>query len=52
MLDTVAKRRPYRTLEGWAHGILLEAEAIHECDDHGYVKERPACPRARLGNSR
>jgi hypothetical protein len=30
----------YRTIRGWAIGILLEAHAIRECDEHGHMKDR------------
>jgi hypothetical protein len=30
----------YRTLRGWALGVLLEAHAIRECDEHGHMKDR------------
>ena len=33
-------RKPYRTLEGWAIGVLLEAGAIRQCDHHGYMRDR------------
>jgi hypothetical protein len=37
----LGERRPtYRTLEGWAVGVLLEAGAVHECEPHGHVKDR------------
>jgi hypothetical protein len=32
--------RPYRTLRGWALGVLLEAHAIRECVEHGHMKDR------------
>ena len=41
------ERRPdFRTLERWATSVLLEAGAIHECDAHGWAKDR-ADPHAR-----
>jgi hypothetical protein len=41
------ERRPnFRTTEKWATGILLEAGAIHECDHHGWAKDRTD-PHAR-----
>ena len=41
------KRRPaYRTIEGWARSILLEAGAIRECEEHGWMQDR-ADPHAR-----
>jgi hypothetical protein len=30
----------YRTVEGWALSVLLEAHAIRECDAHGHMKDR------------
>jgi hypothetical protein len=30
----------YRTLRGWALGVLLEAHATRECDQHGHMKDR------------
>ena len=46
-MTTTTKRRPeFRTLEGWATGILLSAGAIRECDYHGHMKDR-ADPHAR-----
>jgi len=36
-----ASTRPaFRTLQGWALGVLLEAHAIRECDEHGHMKDR------------
>jgi hypothetical protein len=43
-------REPFRTLRGWAIGILLETEAIRECEEHGHMRDRPdphAWKRAR-----
>ncbi len=40
MLMLKERRPAYRTLEGWAIGVLLEAGAIKECDDHGYMQCR------------
>jgi hypothetical protein len=46
-----APTRPaYRTIRGWALGVLLEAHAIRECDEHGHMKDRTdphALERAR-----
>lgn len=34
------ERRPaIRTVEGWARSVLLEAGAIHECEEHGWMKD-------------
>ena len=35
-----------RTLRGRAINLLLEAGAIHECEEHGWAKDR-ANPHAR-----
>jgi hypothetical protein len=32
-----ARREPYRSLRGWAVGLLLETGAIRECVDHGHL---------------
>ncbi|MCK1616402.1 hypothetical protein IVA96_06960 [Bradyrhizobium sp. 159] len=43
----IKDRRPaIRTLRGWAIGVLQEAGAIHECEEHGWAKDR-ADPHAR-----
>jgi hypothetical protein len=35
------ERRPaFRTIEGWARSVLIEAGAIHECEEHGWAKDR------------
>jgi hypothetical protein len=40
-------RRPaIRTLRGWAISVLQEAGAVHECEYHGWAKDR-ADPHAR-----
>jgi hypothetical protein len=31
------RREPYRTLRGWAIGLLLETGAIRECIDHSHL---------------
>jgi len=33
-------REPYRTLRGWAIGLLLETRAIKECEEHGHMQDR------------
>jgi hypothetical protein len=33
-------REPFRTLRGWAIGVLLETEAIRECAEHGHMRDR------------
>jgi hypothetical protein len=35
-----AVRPPFRTIRGWALGVLLEAHAIKECDEHGHMRDR------------
>jgi hypothetical protein len=35
------KERPvFRTIEGWARLVLLEAGAIRECEEHGWMRDR------------
>lgn len=46
MLMTKERRPAIRTLRGWAIDILQEAGAIHECEEHGWAKDR-ADPHAR-----
>jgi hypothetical protein len=46
MLMTKDRRPAFRTIEGWAMSVLLEAGAIRECDEHGWMKDR-ADPHAR-----
>jgi hypothetical protein len=33
-------RPTYRSLEGWALGLLLEQHAIQECEEHGHIRDR------------
>jgi hypothetical protein len=40
------ERRDFRTVDRWAIGLLLEAGAIHKCDEHGWAKDRTD-PHAR-----
>jgi hypothetical protein len=40
------KRPAFRTIEGWAISILLEAGAICECEEDGWMKDRTD-PQAR-----
>ena len=43
----MTKSRPaIRTLRGWAISVLLEAGAIRECEEHGWMHDR-ADPHAR-----
>ena len=46
MLKTKERRPAIRTLRGWAISALQEAGAIHECEQHGWAKDR-ADPHAR-----
>jgi hypothetical protein len=46
MLMMKERRPAIRTIEGWARSVLLDAGAIRECDEHGWMKER-ADPHAR-----
>jgi hypothetical protein len=46
MLVKKKSREAIRTLQGWAIGVLLEADAIRECEAHGWMKDR-ADPHAR-----
>ena len=37
----LTRERPdFKTVDRWAVRILLEAGAIHECDQHGWAKDR------------
>ena len=33
-------RPTYRTIDGWALGILMEQGAVTECDHHGHRRDR------------
>lgn len=46
MLMTKERRPAIRTLRGWAIDVLQEAGAIHECEEHGWAKDK-ADPHAR-----
>jgi hypothetical protein len=46
MLMTKERSQAIRTPRGWAIHVLLEAGAIHECEEHGWAKDR-ADPHAR-----
>ena len=51
MLMTKERPRAIRTLRGWAINVLQEAGAIHECEEHGWAKDRAdphAAPSAAL----
>jgi hypothetical protein len=45
-LEIKERRSAFRTIEGWARYALLDAGAIRECEEHGWMKER-ADPHAR-----
>lgn len=40
MLMTRERRPVFRTVEGWARLVLLEAGAIHECEYNGWARDR------------
>ena len=46
MLMTKDRQRRSQSLRGWAISVLLEAGAIRECEEHGWMKDR-ADPHAR-----
>lgn len=46
MLMTKESRPAIQTLRGWAISVLLEAGAIRECEEHGWMQDR-AAPDAR-----
>jgi len=49
------QRPDFRTMDRWAIGLLLEVGAIHECDQHGWAKDRMdphAREEARRGKKR
>jgi hypothetical protein len=46
MLKTKERRLAIRTHRGWAISVLQEVHAIHECEDHGWARDR-ADPHAR-----
>jgi hypothetical protein len=46
MLMTRERRPPFRTIDGWARVVLVDAGAIRECEEHGWMKDR-ADPHAR-----
>jgi hypothetical protein len=46
MLMMRISRLPFRTIEGWARSVLLEAGAIYECEEHGWARDG-ADPHAR-----
>ena len=46
MLIIKERRATFRTIEGWARSVLLDAGAIRECEEHGWAKDH-ADPHAR-----
>jgi hypothetical protein len=46
MLMTKDRRPPIRTLRGWAISVLLEAGAIRECEEHGWMQDRTDTARS------
>jgi hypothetical protein len=40
MLMMKERRPAFRTIEGWARSVLLEAGAIRECEEHGWMRDR------------
>jgi hypothetical protein len=46
MIMTKERHPAIRTLRGWAIAVLEEAQAIRECEDHGWMRDR-ADPHAR-----
>ena len=46
MLMMKERRPAFRTIEGWVRSILIEADAIRECEEHGWMRDR-ADPHAR-----
>jgi hypothetical protein len=46
MLMLVQQRAAIRTLRGWAISVLLDAGAIRECEEHGWMIDR-GDPHAR-----
>jgi hypothetical protein len=45
-MPMIQKRPSTRTIRGWATSVLLEAGAVRECDEHGWMKDRTD-PHAR-----
>lgn len=39
MLMMKERRAAFRTIEGWARSVLLEAGAVLECEDHGWMRD-------------
>jgi hypothetical protein len=45
MLLVIERRTAIRTLKGWAISFLLDAGAVRECEEHGWMIDR-ADPQA------
>ena len=45
-MPTRQRRPDFRTVDRWAMRVLLEGRAIHECEEHGWAKDRTD-PHAR-----
>jgi hypothetical protein len=39
-VPAAARRPAYRTLAGWALGVLIEQHAVTECEHHGHRRDR------------
>jgi hypothetical protein len=54
MLIMKDRRPAFRTLEGWVISVLVEAGAIRECEEHGWMKDRtdPHAKQRALENAR
>lgn len=46
MLVTKKRRPKFRSLQGWAISMLMDAGAIRECEKHGWMRDR-SDPHAR-----
>jgi hypothetical protein len=44
--DDEGRRPAFRTIEGWARSVLLDAGVIRECEEHGWMRDR-SDPHAR-----
>jgi hypothetical protein len=52
MLRTRERQPAFRTIEGWARNVLLEARAIRECEEHGWMVDRATrTPRSERSTS-
>jgi hypothetical protein len=46
MLMMKERRPTFRMIEGWARSVLLDAGAIRQCEEHGWMRDR-SDPHAR-----